>query len=189
MKTIAVEDSTYSKLSKLKFTPNRMRGTSLTFSELLEDTIRKPLGILLINTTLREALKSLVKYLSQDESILGVILFGSVVKNTSHAFSDVDLFILVRDADSRTFDHVESSIRKTEIEFFDRHVRSKLPVHFAPFICSPDKRDYVRPIFFDIADSGVILFDRNSDASEFIDKYLSLPHNRKYTENGEVLTW
>ena len=166
-----------------------MRKTSLTFSELLEEIIRKPLGILLIDTTLREALESLVKYLSQDESVLGVILFGSVVKGPSHANSDVDLFILARDAGSITFDYIERSIRKTEIEFFDRLVGGKLPVHFAPFICRLEEGDYVRPIFFDIADSGMIIFDRNSTASKFVDKYLSLPHNRKYTENGEVLTW
>ncbi|MHB1709300.1 MAG: nucleotidyltransferase domain-containing protein [Thermoplasmataceae archaeon] len=189
MKTITVENSTYSKLSKLKFTLNKMRRTSLTFSELLEEVLRNPLGILLIDATLREALKSLVKYLSQDESVIGVILFGSVVKKTSHANSDVDLFILAKDAGSRTFDYVERSIRKTEIEFFDRLVESKLPVHFAPFICSLEERDYVRPIFFDIADSGMIIFDRNSVASEFLDKYISMPHNRNYTENGEVLTW
>ena len=189
MKTIAVENSTYSKLSKLKFTLNRMRKTSLTFSELLEEIIRKPLGILLIDTTLRGALESLVKFLSQDEGVLGVILFGSVVKGTSHANSDVDLFILARDASSRTFDYVERSIRKTEIEFFDRLVDKKLPVHFAPFISSQEEIDYVRPIFFDIADSGMIIFDRNFAASEFVDKYLSLPHDRKYTENGQVLTW
>lgn len=189
MKTIAVENSTYSKLSKLKFTVNRMRRTSFTFSELLEEIMRNPLGILLIDSALREALKSLVKYLSQDESILGVILFGSVVKGTFHANSDVDLFILTRDTGSRTFDYVERSIRKTEIEFFDRLVGSKLPVHIAPFICRMGELDFVRPIFFDIADGGMIIFDRYSAASEFIDKYLLLPHKRKYTENGEVLTW
>ena len=104
MKTIAVENSPYSKLSELKFTLNRIRKASLTFSELLEEILRRPLGTLLIVTPLREALDTLVKHLSQNDKITGVILFGSVVKKTSHANSDVDLFVLVRDADSKTFD-------------------------------------------------------------------------------------
>jgi predicted nucleotidyltransferase len=189
VKTIAVENSTYSKLSELKFTLNRIRKTSLTFSELLEEILRRPLGTLLIETPLREALDTLVKHLSQNDKITGVILFGSVVKKTSHPNSDVDLFVLVRDADSKTFDYIERSIRNTETDFFDSLLKNKLPVHFAPFICSLDDLDFVRPIFFDIADSGIIIFDCNSAASEFLDKYLSMPHNRKYTENGELLTW
>ena len=57
-------------------------------------------------------------------------------------------------------------------------LKNKLTVHFAPFICSLDDLDFVRPIFFDNADSGIIIFDCNSAASEFLDKYLSMPHNR-----------
>ncbi|OWP57156.1 MAG: hypothetical protein B2I17_01900 [Thermoplasmatales archaeon B_DKE] len=189
MKTIAVENTVYAKLLKLKSTVNRIRGTSVTFSKLLEEAIRRPLGPLLIDSTLMAAVRHLIEQLSQHNSIHGVILFGSVAKGMCHAYSDVDLFILAERTDSETFDYVEKSARRTEIEFFDRLAGNKLPAYFAPFMCSLEEVGFLRPIFFDIADSGIILFDRNLVASDFVDRYTSLPHSRKFTENGEVLTW
>ena len=189
MKTIAVENTVYAKLLKLKSTVSRIKGRPVTFGELLEETIRRPLGPLLIDSILMDAIRQLIKQLSQWKNIHGVILFGSVAKGVHHAYSDVDLFILTEKADSETFDYVEKSIRRTEVEFFTHLTSNKLPVHFSPFICSSEEVDFVIPIFFDIADSGMILFDRNSVASEFIDRYTSIPHSRKFTESGEVLTW
>lgn len=189
MKTIAVENTVYAKLLKLKSTVSRIKGRPVTFSELLEEIIRRPLGPLLIESNLMDAIRHLVKQLSQWKNINGVILFGSVAKGVHHAYSDVDLFILTVKADSETFDYVEKSVRRTEVEFFTRLTSNKLPVHFSPFICSSEEVDFDIPIFFDIADGGMILFDRNSAASEFIDRYTSIPHSRKFTENGEVLTW
>ena len=66
---------------------------------------------------------------------------------------------------------------------------NKLPLHFSPFIYSKEQVDFDIPIFFDIADSGLILFDRNLAASEFIYKYRSIPNSRKFTESGEILKW
>ncbi len=189
MKTIAVENTVYAKLLKLKSTVSSIRGRSVTFSELLDEAIRRPLGPLLIESNLMDAIMHLIKQLSQWKNIEGVILFGSVAKGVHHTSSDVDLFILTEKADSETFDYVEKSVRRTEMEFFTQLVHKKLPVQFSPFICSLEEVDFVIPIFFDIADNGIILFDRNSAASEFIDRYSSMSHSRKFTESGEVLTW
>jgi len=189
MKTIAVENAVYAKLLRMKSTLNHMRGKPVTFSELIEENIRRPLAFLLIDSTLMMALRHLIEQISRSDSIHGIILFGSVAKGTHHAYSDIDLFIIADKADSKTFDYVEKSIRATELEYFDRLAANKIPVHFAPFICSFEETDFLRPIFFDIANYGMIFFDHNSVASDFIDKYASIYHSRKFTENGEVLTW
>lgn len=189
MKTVAIENAVYAKLLKLKSTLSHMRGRPVTFSELLEENVRRPLTFLLIDGSLMMVLKHLIKQISQNHDVHGIILFGSVAKGTYHAYSDVDLFILTEKADSQTFDYIEKSIRTTEIEYFDRLTSSKLPVHFAPFISSLEEIDFVLPIFFDIADGGMILYDPNFVASDFIDKYASIPHSRKYIEGAEVLTW
>lgn len=189
MKTIAVEDTFHAKLLKLKNTVSRDRGRPVTFSELLEEIIRRPLGSLLIDNILMDAIRHFIKQISQNDSVQGVILFGSVAKGIYHEYSDIDLFILVKKADSDTFDYLEKATRQTEKEFFTLLKNNKLPLHFSPFIYSLDKVDVLIPIFFDIADNGLILFDRNFVASEFIHKYTSIFHIRKFTENGEMLTW
>ncbi len=189
MKTVAMENAVYAKLLRLKSTLSHMRGRPVTFSELLEENIRRPLTFLLIDSFLMMALRHLIGQISKSDNVHGIILFGSVAKGTYHAYSDVDLFIITEKTDSKTFDYVEKAIRNTEIEYFDRLTYSKLPMHFAPFISSLEEIDFVRPIFFDIADSGMILYDPNFAASDFIDKYASIPHSRKYIEGAEVLTW
>ena len=117
MKTIAVENTVYAKLLKPKSTVSRIKGRPVTFNELLEEIIRRHLGPLLIDSILMNAIRQLIKQLSQWKNIQGVILFGSVAKGVHHAYSDVDLFILTEKADSETFDYVEKSIRRTEVEF------------------------------------------------------------------------
>ena len=189
MKTIAVEDTFHAKLMNLKSTVSRKKGRPVNFTELLEDMIRRPLGTLLIDSILMDAIKHLIKQISQNDNIHGVILFGSVAKGVYHTYSDVDLFVLAKKADSDTFDYLEKATRQTEKEFFTLLKNNKLPLHFSPFIYSLDKVDVLIPIFFDIADNGLILFDRNLAASEFIDKYMSIPHSRKFTESGEILKW
>ena len=47
MKSIAVEDSTYAKLSKLKAEINGERGLHMKFSDLFEELIRRSLGLYL----------------------------------------------------------------------------------------------------------------------------------------------
>ncbi len=189
MKTIAVEDTFHAKLLKLKNTVSRDRGRPVTFSELLEEIIRRPLGSLLIDNILMDAIRHFIKQISQNDSVQGVILFGSVAKGIYHEYSDIDLFILVKKADSETFDFMEKTSRNTEKEFFALLHNNKLPLHFSPFIYGKEQVDFDIPIFFDIADGGLILFDRNLAASEFIDKYMSIPHSRKFSESGEILKW
>lgn len=50
MKSIAVENTVYAKMLKLKSAVSLIKGRPVKFSELLEETIRRPLGPLLIDS-------------------------------------------------------------------------------------------------------------------------------------------
>lgn len=189
MKTIALEDETYEKLLKLKSKVSELRNMSITFNELVEEIMRKPMGILLFDNTLREALVSLVKELSSDRTVLGIIVFGSVAKGNFHIGSDVDIFVITHDGLAKTFDFVESAIQKVELQFTQQLIANKLPATFSPLIVDQKGTTSLRPIFFDVADSGIIVYDRYRIASDFIEKYLSIPHKREFTKDGEVLAW
>ena len=132
MKTISVENTGHAKLLKLKTTVSRNRGRSVTFSELLEEIIHRPLGSLLIDNILMDAIRHFIKQISQNDSVQGVMLFGSVARGIYHAHSDIDLFILVKKADSETFDFLEKASRNTEKEFFCADAQQQASATFLP---------------------------------------------------------
>ena len=189
MKTIALEDKTYQKLSKLKHKISELRNISVNFNDLVEETLRRPMGPLLIDDLLRESIISLTKELSRDNSVVGVILYGSVVKRNFQVYSDVDVFVISAGSLSNVFDFVESAIQKVELQFFKELTSHNLPATFSPLIVSQSDIETLRPIFFDVADSGIILYDRFGVATSFVERYLSIPHKREYTKDGEILTW
>ena len=189
MKSFAVEDSTYAKLSKLKAEINRERGLHMKFSDLFEELIRRSLGLFLFENELRYALKSLTERLSSYESVFGIILFGSVAKLNFNPNSDIDIFVLVDKFSSPTFDFIEKIILSVEMEYFELLTKNKLPSQFSPFICSKDTIKAVSPIFFDIADYGIVIYDKGTAASDFVRYYLSIHHSREFNEYGQILTW
>ena len=162
MKSIAVEDSTYAKLSKLRAEINGEIGLHMKFSDLFEELIRRSLGLFLFENELRYALKSLTERLSSYESVFGIILFGSVAKLNSNANSDIDIFVLVDKLSSSTFDFIEKIILSVEMEYFELLTKNKLPSQFSPFICSKDTIKAISPVFFDIADYGIVIYDKGS---------------------------
>ena len=189
MKTIALEDKTYQKISKLKSKISKLRNMSINFNELVEETLRRPIGLLLIDDLLRESIIFLIKELSRDDSVVGVILYGSVAKGDFQVNSDVDLFVISTGNLSNVFDFVESTIQKVELQFLKELTSHNLPTTFSPLIISQSETETLRPIFFDVADSGIILYDRFGVATSFVERYLSIPHKREYTKDGEILTW
>lgn len=189
MKTIALEESIYAKLSRLKAGINERGGLSLKFSELIDELIRRPLGLFLFESDLSHALMSVTEQLSIDERIFGIILFGSVAKLKYESNSDIDIFIIVKENSTSIFDYIEKIILDVEMEYFELLAKKKLPSQFSPFISSKESLGAVKPIFFDIADYGIILYDKGRTASDFVENYLSMNHRREYTENGEILTW
>lgn len=189
MKSIAVEDSTYAKLSKLKAEINSERNLHMKFSDLFEELIRRSTGLYLFESELRSALKSLTERLSNYESVLGIILFGSVAKLNFNPNSDIDVFVLVDKFSSSTFDYIEKIMLSVEMNHFEPLIENKLPSQFSPFICSKDTIQAVSPIFFDIADYGIVLYDKGTTASDFVRYYLSIHHSREFNEYGQILTW
>jgi predicted nucleotidyltransferase len=189
MKTIALEDKTYQKLSKLKSKISMLRNMSFNFSELIEETLRIPTGLLLLDDLLRDSIISLIKELSMDDSVVGVILYGSVAKGNFQVNSDVDLFVISTGNLSNVFDFVESTIQKIELQLSKELTSRKLPATFSPLIVSLGETEFLRPIFFDVADSGIVLYDRFGTSLNFVERYLAVPHKREYTKDGEILTW
>ena len=189
MKSIAVEDSTYAKLSKLKAEINSERNLHMKFSDLFEELIRRSTGLYLFQSELRSALKSLTERLSNYESVLGIILFGSVAKLNFNPNSDIDVFVLVDKFSSSTFDYIEKIILSVEMDYFEPLIKNKLPSQFSPFICSKDTIKAISPVFFDIADYGIVLYDKGTAASDFVRYYLSIHHSREFNEYGQILTW
>ena len=97
----------------------------MKFGDLFEELIRRSLGLYLFESELRYALKSLTERLSSYESVLGIILFGSVAKLNSNADSDIDIFVLVDKFSLSTFDYIEKTILSVEMELERPMVYSK----------------------------------------------------------------
>ena len=184
-----MEESTYSRLAYVRDELAGLKGTKESFGNTIEYLIRKSKFLIGMDPLLRQSLGEVSGELSSNPEVLGVILFGSVVTGTFSEQSDIDLFVVVSEKTTTVFEFVEETVRKVEDRYFALLRSKHLPVHISPMLCSKSELGIFRPIFFDIADFGVILYERPPTISDFLSQYMAIPHTRTYVAGGEKLTW
>jgi predicted nucleotidyltransferase len=131
----------------------------------------------------------LVSQLSSKNEVLGIVVFGSVAKQSANPNSDIDLFILVKKKTPGIFEYIEATLRNSESTFFKSLSDHSQPIYISPAIFGLRELDSFRPIFLDIVDYGMVLYERPPYLSNFLKKYESLPHRREYSESGEMVSW
>lgn len=68
-------------------------------------------------------------------------------------------------------------------------LRKGLLMNIAPLIITQTSLNEFNPIYFDFADYGIPLFDRNMILEKFLIDIEKIPHERRPYADGEILEW
>lgn len=187
-KTIMLDVNGYARLADAKEALGRRMGVSLSFNDLILELVSKNLDFLDIDDGLKSHIAKFADRARELDYVLGILLFGSVAKETSGENSDIDILVLVKPEGkgqlTRMMD-IAASLKDDEAEL----MKKGLPSLISPVLLSVDELEKFRPFYFDLADYGVILYEKDHLLSDFVYETKRIKHKRELINNTEVLVW
>ena len=149
--------------------------------------LRTPLFFVNVDETIRYYLDAFVSNLCRSENILGILLYGSIAGKNLSQFSDIDTLILSNSSFLSSLELVEQTINKLEPLRRDLLVSKGNFLNISPLILTPPDLEELHPIFFDIAEQGIILFERNRIITNFISRIRKIKHERN--DEMDMIQW
>ncbi len=185
--TLLTEEA-YSELSEFKQIIEQITGRRSSFTEVIKQTAGKQLTLLKMDQDIKNYIMRFVDLIDENSHTLGVILYGSITKNSFSKFSDIDLAIIT---DSKFIEYQEYlNLKRREVNSYqDILIKRGLSLFISPLILTPADLEVLNPLYFEIADYGIVLFQRGNTVPEFLDKIAKIKHKRKNTKSGEMLVW
>lgn len=104
------------------------------------------------------------------ESLVAVVLFGSVARNEATPLSDIDLLVIASDLpDGRL-------ARQQRLEAVDDLLESRLQAlrqqgiltDFCPILKTPEEARRITPLYFDLVEDAIILYERDAFFSNIL---------------------
>jgi len=188
-RSILIGEETYVSLARLKALQRKLTGKKVGFEDVLKKFVERRAKYLQLSEEVREYTEMFLSKLATDEEVLGVMIFGSLMKGNYDSFSDIDLFILTSAPNSLIYEKCDRIIESLE------PLRKKLLVPrgnhmtLSPVVRNLADSKKIITIYFDIVDYGLILFDRNSSLEKFVIEVERLPYRRRMSPKGEVIEW
>ena len=131
----------------------------MSFSETIAELLHTPLFFVGVDENIRYYLNALVSTLCRSENILGIVLNGSIARKNYSQFSDIDTLIVSNLSFLSSLELVEQTINKLEPLIRELLVSNGSFLNISPIIFTlPDMEEF-HPIFFDIVEQGIILFE------------------------------
>ncbi|MDR5695275.1 MAG: nucleotidyltransferase domain-containing protein [Armatimonadota bacterium] len=108
------------------------------------------------------------------DSLLAVVLYGSVARGTATETSDIDLLIIQRGAPSSYYERLEPILKLEqalkETPLFRALAQRGLSPSVSPLMLSETEAEENRFIFLDMVDDSIVLFDREGFFSRRMEK-------------------
>lgn len=187
-KSVMLDINGYSKLAEAKTMLSRKMGVSLSFNDLVLELVSRRFEFLNVDASLKNYITKFADRIKCLDYVFGAILFGSVARETFTENSDIDILILTeRDMNnkfSRLMD-ITRSLKEDERALMEKG----LPSLITPIFLNIEDTKIFRPIYFDIVDYGIILFEKGNFLSDFMSTIRKVKHKRELINNVEVLTW
>ncbi len=185
--TLLTEEA-YLQLKEAKQIMEQNTARRSSFTEVIKQTIGKQLTIMKMDSDIKNYIMAFVDLIDVNPHTLGVILFGSVAKNSFSKFSDIDLAVITDSKFIDCFDFLNMK-RKEVNSYQDILIERGLSLYISPLILTMEDLEIINPIYFEIADYGIVLFQRNNAVTNFLNKIAKTKHKRKNTKSGEMLIW
>ena len=188
-KTILLNTETYNKVRNAKNVLSARFKQKLSFGGLFEEIFGKNIEFLNIDEGLLDYIRSFCNRIQEEDYVLGILLFGSVAKGSYNKYSDIDLLIVISHEKyaAKVIDRIH--VIKKELREAERGLIAKrLPMFVSPLVLDKDKLSVFKPIYLDFLDYGIVLFERHSTITEFLDSLRKIKHRRTF-KPYEMLTW
>ncbi len=131
-------------------------------------------GLENIDEPYRSVLGKLLKNLLEvfDENLVSMVVFGSVARGEYRRDSDVDLLLVVEGLPKgrlkRTglFEKAEEKLEKDLEKLFDKGYY----ISFSPIIKTPEEASKISPLYLDMVEDAVIVYDKNGFFEKILKK-------------------
>jgi predicted nucleotidyltransferase len=187
-KTIMLDREGYARLAQAKRVLRRRSGLKLSFNDVIGELAGHRLEFSDMDEELRAYIMEFAGKAAKLEQVEGVLLFGSVAKGTYNEYSDIDVLIVAGDGKVVVLKEIlglTAGLARRGRKLMERG----MPSLISPVILNArDLREF-RPFYFDFADYGMILYERNNILTDFIYSIRKMKHRRESVNNVEVITW
>ncbi|MCX8171684.1 MAG: nucleotidyltransferase domain-containing protein [Candidatus Bathyarchaeota archaeon] len=141
---------------------------------------------------IKEPYKSLIEKLLDlllnqlGDKLISVVVYGSVARGTTHEDSDIDILIVAeslpksRMMRQKLFILIEEPLEPLINDLWDRGFH----VDFSPIILSLEEASRIRPIYLDMVEDSIILYDKNGFFESIMDRL-----RRRLKELGARRVW
>ncbi len=185
--TLLTEEAYY-QLKEAKELLGKLTRRNVSFTEVVQRFVGKQLVMMGLDADVKDYIAAFVDKITLNRHTLGIILFGSVAKRTFTKFSDIDVAVIT---DSNFLDYLEylnKEIKEID-KYQDRLIKKGLSLYINPLIITKKDIQKLNPIYFDIADDGIVLYQRENAVSNFFESLEKIKHKRINTASGQILTW
>jgi predicted nucleotidyltransferase len=187
-KTIMIDVVTYSKLSAARAGASKEIGSKVSFNDFIMRLISSDIDLVNMEEELRQYIKDFADAAVKTGLVNGLMLYGSVAKGTYNEHSDIDIFIIAKPGAkgvlSKMID-ISNSMKRQN----DRLIDAKLPSLISPVIAAEEDLKTFNPLYLDIVDYGMVLYEHSSAFRDFISSMRRMKHKRELVNNVEVLSW
>ena len=187
-KQLLLKAAEYSNMKALKEELSKGAGRKITFNEVVEEFIGKRLRFLTLPADIRNYIETFVKFASKERDVVGMMIFGSVIKGTFNEYSDIDILVIAEDA-TRNLRSRLSKIQQQIEPLRDSFVKRGFHLRISVLLLAVEDLKTFRPIYLDFLDYGSILYDCNDTLADFLMLMRRIKHERRFSENGEMLSW
>ncbi|MGC8514661.1 MAG: nucleotidyltransferase domain-containing protein [Thermoplasmata archaeon] len=184
---LMVDSITYTNLNAYRSYLQKEWERKVTFNETIAELLHAPSFFVKLNESILNYIEAFVSRLCTSENILGIILFGSVARNNFSQFSDIDTLIVSNLSFLRSLDLVEKTVDGLEPLRKDFLVSKGNFLNISPLILAPPDLKELHPIYFDIAEQGIILFERSRIITKFISRIKKIKHERN--DERDMIQW
>ena len=187
-KTIMLNLDSYARLSRARDALRKRSGLKLSFNDLVMGLVSNSLEFADMEDALKDFIAKFVEKVGKMDSVMGVLLFGSVARGEYNEYSDIDVLVVTESQRSIDFKRVMDTAAGTKTDSYLLMERG-LPSLISPVVLSRKELGSFRPFYLDFAEYGMILYERGHLLSDFIYSIKRVRHRREYINNVDVLTW
>lgn len=185
-----VDEEAHAYISDAKMLLSREGGKRLSSREVIGELIGRRIRYLRLGKEIRGYVNEFVSEAAGDRKVLGLLLFGSVAKNTFGKYSDIDIMVLVDSDDALDcIDRIDGMIR--DVESARKGLMDKgLYLHISPLVLAASDLGHFRPIYINFVEEGIILFERRDALTSFLDDVRkSVSYERTLVNDTPVIRW
>jgi predicted nucleotidyltransferase len=184
-----IDRRTHDDIAAAKRILSSLSGKRISSKGAIDELLGRRMRFLTLRKDVRDYINAFVSEAALDRKVLGVLLFGSVARNNFRNDSDIDLLVVVEGKIIDSFDEINDMINKVE-GVRKPIIASGLYLRIRPLMLSKDELQSFRPIYLNILDDGVVLFERNDTLFNFLnDIRKDVDYERSVVGNSVVVRW